>query len=62
MCQARGAWSDRRPQVRLKRGSGQGLTLSVPGAIRRCRKGLEGLAGSGLQLLGVRLIAVWRKA
>ena len=47
MCQARGAWADRQLQVRLKRGSGQGLTLSVPGAIRRCRKGLEGLAGSG---------------
>lgn len=62
MCQARGAWADRRPQVRLKRGSGQGLTLNVLGAIRRCRKGLEGLAGSGLPLWGVHLIAVWRKA
>ena len=40
----------------MKRGSGKGLIFSVPGIIRRCRKGLECLAGSGLQLLGVHLI------
>lgn len=49
-------------QMRSKRGSGKGLIFSVPGTVRRCRKGLECLAWSGLQLLGVRLIAVWRKA
>ena len=40
----------------MKTGSGKGLIFSVPGIIRRYRKGLECLAGSGLQLLGVRLI------
>lgn len=48
-------------QMRSKRGSGKGLIFSVPGTVRRCRKGLECLAWSGLQLLGVRLIAKIRK-
>ena len=28
-------------QMRSKRGSGKGLIFSVPGTVRRCRKGLE---------------------